>query len=519
VTESRSAQTIAAREWGKLMANQCILKFDHICKSFSSTKALVDISFEVNRGEVRGLIGENGSGKSTLSSIVSGTLQPDSGIMYFSGNTYKPVSVLDAANNGISMVVQERGTILGITVAANIFLGKEKLFLTGGLVNHKKMNSAAAAVLKDIGAQWISPDAMIDNISFEESKIVELARAMYSNPEILIIDETTTAISQQGRKILYSLVKRMKSQDKTVLFITHDLDELTQVCDTVTVMRDGHFIANLNQSEMEIDTLKELLVGREITGSFYRADYDGKINQDDVALKLESITLSDKIKDITLEAHRGEILGIGGLTDCGMHEIGRAMFGLTKPLSGSVTVLPSGKTINNPGTAIRNRVAYLSKNRDQEAILLQASIMDNICLPSLDRLKKLNFITRKSERQLAEKWAGKLNVKMSSLSEYCYSLSGGNKQKVVIAKWLGNDSEIFILDCPTRGIDIGVKSAIYRLMEQLKAEGKCLIMISEELPELIGMCDNIIIFKDGKISAELARGRDLTESGVIQYMI
>jgi len=501
------------------MSNQCILKFDQICKSFSSTKALTDISFEVNRGEVRGLIGENGSGKSTLSSIVAGTLQPDSGTMYFNGNAYRPFSVLDAANSGISMVVQERGTVLGITVASNIFLGKEKLFLTGGLVSHKKMNDAAASILKDIGAGWISPGAMIDAISFEESKIVELARAMYGDPEILIIDETTTAISQRGREILYSIVRRMKKQDKTVLFITHDLDELIKVCDTVTIMRDGRFIANLDQPEMKIGTLKELMVGREITGSFYRADYDGTINQEDVALRLEGVTLSDKIKNITMEAHRGEILGLGGLTDCGMHEIGRAMFGLAKPLAGSVNVLPSGRIVSSPGVAIKNRIGYLSKNRDREAILLQSSIQDNICLPSLDRLKKLNFITRNSERRLAGMWAGKLNVKMSSLSEYCSSLSGGNKQKVVIAKWLANDSEIFILDCPTRGIDIGVKSAIYRLMEQLKAEGKCLIMISEELPELIGMCDRIIIFKDGKISAELDRGRDLTESSIIQYMI
>jgi ribose transport system ATP-binding protein len=501
------------------MANPCILKFDHICKSFSSTKALADISFEVNRGEVRGLIGENGSGKSTLSSIVSGTLQPDSGTMYFQGDLYRPSSVLEAANSGISMVVQERGTIPGITVAANIFLGKEKLFLSGGLVSHKKMNDAAAKILADIGAQWIRPDTLIDDISFEESKIVELARAMYGKPEILIIDETTTAISQRGREILYALVKRMKSESKTVLFITHDLDELIQVCDTVTVMRDGRFIASLAKAEMKSDTLKRLMVGREITGSFYRADYDENAKFDDVALKLDHVTLDGKIRDISLEAHRGEILGIGGLTDCGMHEIGRAMFGLTKPLSGDVTVLPSGKAIANPRAAIRNRVGYLSKNRDQEAILLQTSILDNICLPSLDRLERAGFISRGSERSLAGKWAGELNVKMSSLSEYCSSLSGGNKQKVVIAKWLANDSEIFVLDCPTRGIDIGVKSAIYRLMEQLKAEGKCLIMISEELPELIGMCDNILILKDGRISARLARGRDLTESGVIQYMI
>lgn len=502
------------------MVNQCILRFDHICKSFSSTKALVDVSFEVNPGEVRGLIGENGSGKSTLSSIVSGTLQPDCGVMYFKGEIYKPVSVLDAAVQGISMVVQERGTILGVTVADNIFMGRERLFLEGGLVSRRKMDRAAAAILKEIGAEWIRPDIMINDISLEESKIVELARAMYSNPEVLIIDETTTAISQKGREILYALVKKMKFQGKTVLFITHDLDELVRVCDSVTVMRDGHFIANLDQAAMKnTDRLKELMVGREITGSFYRADYDGKIDESKVALKLENVTLSDTIRNISLEAHRGEILGIGGLTGCGMHEIGRAMFGLVHPVDGSIRVMSSGQVIRNPQVAIRNRIGYLSKNRDQEAILLQTSLLDNICLPSLDKLKKFSLISRKSERRLANKWAGELNVKMSSLSEYCSALSGGNKQKVVIAKWLANDSEIFILDCPTRGIDIGVKSAIYRLMEKLKAEGKCLIVISEELPELIGMCDNIIIFKDGKISARLSRSRDLSESDVIHYMI
>lgn len=502
------------------MENRCILRLDHICKSFSSTKALVDVSFEVNRGEVRGLVGENGSGKSTLSSIVSGALQPDSGAMYFKGQKFKPISALDAASCGISMVVQERGTILGVSVAENIFMGKEKLFLKGGLVSHKKMNHAAAAILKEIGAEWISPNVSINNISFEESKIVELAKAMYSNPDILIIDETTTAISQKGREILYAIVKKMKSRDKTVIFITHDLDELVQVCDSVTVMRDGHFIASLSADEMkDTDRLKKLMVGREITGSFYRADFDGEIDESNVALKLENVTLSDTIKNICLEAHRGEILGIGGLTGCGMHEIGRAMFGLVKPVSGSVKVMPSGQYIRNPRVAIRNRIGYLSKNREQEAILLQTSILDNICLPSLGKLEKYGFISRRSERKLAARWTGELDIKMSSLSEYCSALSGGNKQKVVIAKWLASESEIFILDCPTRGIDIGVKSSIYRLMEKLKAEGKCQIMISEELPELIGMCDNIIIFKDGKISAKLSRNRDLSESGIIRYMI
>ena len=500
------------------MKKEAILQVNGIYKSFGVVKALKDVSISFLPGEIHGLIGENGSGKSTLSSIISGIYSCNQGEMILDGKVYKPTSIMDGEKHGICMIVQEMGTIGGITVAANVFAGKEELFSRLGIVNRKAMNRAAQEALDKIGASYIKAENKIDEESFENRKIVEIARAMFNDVKVLIIDETTTALSQKGRELIYQIMDRLKDENKVVIFISHDLDELTEHCNTVTVLRDGVYIKTLHGEEIQPDVMRQLMIGREVQDNYYRDDYDDYRGGEDV-ITVENVCTEGGLKNVSFALKKGEILGIGGLTDSGMHDLGRTVFGLEKCEKGSVYLSSSSEKNQSPQKAIRHKIGYVSKNRDKESILNQSNIMDNICLPSYDKIKQGIYIAPKAEKNLAEQESNVLKIKMSSLKQLCGQLSGGNKQKVALAKWLGNDSDILILDCPTRGIDVGVKAAIYKLMDDYRKEGKSILMISEELPELIGMSDRILILKDGMISKEFDRSRDLTESEAIKYMI
>lgn len=499
------------------MSNEVLIKTNEIVKHFGLTHALNGISIEVRRGEIVGLIGENGSGKSTLSSIISGIYPPTSGSLELKGKPYKPADTVDAQRHGISMITQEMGTLSGIRVADNIFLGKEDFFARRGIVNRKKMYEAAREALGKIGISDIDPEAPIAKYSLEDRKLIEVVRGIYTDPEVFIVDETTTALSQKGREIIYKLIEKFREEDKAVIFISHDLDEIMQVCNKLIVLRDGDFIAQLSKEEFEENRIKELMVGRKLTGDYYRSDYDGSYGKD-VVLKADRIYAGHILQDISLELHKGEILGIGGLTDCGMHDLGKVLFGMEKPLYGSVT-LGDGKAVTGAKGAISNGIGYVSKNRDQEALILSASILDNTVLPSLNKIMRTGLIFRKDEKNFTDRQVEDLNIKCREIEQDVRDLSGGNKQKVVFGKWLGNESEIFILDCPTRGIDIGVKAFMYQLMYRLKKEGKSIIMISEELPELIGMSDRIMIMKDGKIQKTFNRSEELNESVLIKEMV
>ncbi|MCI9133100.1 MAG: sugar ABC transporter ATP-binding protein [Lachnospiraceae bacterium] len=498
------------------MGKEIILKCEHICKSFGVTKALADVPLEVSRGEIRGLIGENGSGKSTISSIVAGVQPYDSGSMTLNGEPFEPKTMIEAQKRGVAMVVQEMGTISGITVAANIFVGKEGRYVRNGILNVRRMNQDAQEILDKIGAGHIQASYFIDEFDFEDRKLVEIARAMFDEPQIFIVDETTTALSQKGRDIVYKIMRDLSVQNKAVLFISHDLDELMGICNAITVLRDGKFIATMTQEEMNIRQMRQFMVGREVSDNYYRSDHDGSFGEE-VVLRAEQIT-NGILENFSFELHKGEILGIGGLSEAGMHELGRAVFGADKVLTGKVTVA-DGTIISNPRIAIKKGIAYASKNRDKESIILTDTIGNNITLPSLPQLEKAFYISRKDEEKLAGDEIEKLSVKCQGPWQVVNELSGGNKQKVVFAKWIGNKSDILILDCPTRGIDIGVKEAMYKLMYQLKKEGKSIIMISEELPELLGMSDRVLILKEGKLSGTFERAQDPTESEVIHYMI
>ena len=503
------------------MSENLLLSARGVNKNFGATRALIDVDVDISLGEIRGLIGENGSGNSTFSSSVAGAQKEDSGTFILKGEEYHPRSMVDAQAHGISMIIQEMGTIGGISVAANIFAGRLEQFAKGGLLSWSKINAEADRVLRDIGAPEIRGSMMIDSLNFEDRKIVEIARAMSTNPDLLIIDETTTALATKGRRLIYSLIRRLNEENKAVLFISHDLDELMEVCNTITVLRDGVIIDTLDKSQMSVELMRRLMVGRDLVGSYYRDDFDGSCG-DEVVLRADHISLRNGFENVDVKLHRGEILGFGGLSDCGMHELGKVLYGIEKPLTGEVYVMKDGKkkNITDPVTAVSCNMAYVSKDRDKESVILSASIKNNIVLPSLRNLKKaFGYISRKSENDLTNKQIEVMSIKCRNGNQLVKELSGGNKQKVVFSKWLGTTSDVLILDCPTRGIDVGVKADMYKLIMELKRQGKAIIMISEELLELIGMSDRIMLFKDGKFTKELMRSESLSEKTVIEYII
>ena len=496
-----------------------ILEMKHIRKTFASTVALGDVDLNVYPGEIRGLIGENGSGKSTISSIAAGMQKADSGEMRYHGDSWNPVSMIDALSKGIGMIVQESGTIQGVSVAENLFLGETKQFPGPfGTIDRKAMNAKADEALQAIGVKNISGATPMGALDFQTRKLVEIAKVVMKDPEILVVDETTTALSQEGRSILYTLMKKLRDEGKAVLFISHDLDEIMEVCDTLTVLRDGAIIRHFTKDEFDADAIRTSMIGRELQGDYYRSDYTPS-HLEEVAVKAEHISLGEALQDVSITVYKGEIVGIGGLSHCGMHPLGKILFGAVKPDSGEV-VTGDGVKITSETVAMKQAFGYVSKDRDVESLSLTASIRDNIAIAGMEKYAVNNFLMLNSrEKVYVDKQISDLSIKCADRDQAVSQLSGGNKQKVVFGKWIGRGSEVLILDCPTRGVDIGVKRAMYQLMTELKNEGKSIVMISEEMPELMGMSDRLIIMKDGRITHEFARSTSLSDAELIQYMI
>lgn len=499
------------------MKKEIIIEVKHMDKIFGSTVALNDVSIEVRRGEIQGLIGENGSGKSTVTSIISGMQKANSGEMFFRGEKWEPSSMLMALEKGIGMIVQENGTVPGITVAENIFLGETDKFKGFGIVKRKEMILKAQQALDIIGASHIRADQIAGSLDMQDRKLIEIAKIMVKKPEVLVVDETTTALSQIGRDIIYRIMNQMKEENKAVIFISHDLDEIMQVCDSLTVLRDGKIIVTFAKEEFNEDLIKTSMIGREMQGDYYRSDYDGSYG-DEVVMEIQDANLSNQLKNFNLQIHKGEILGVGGLSHCGMHTLGKVLFGACKPSSGKVLI--RGRELKDETDAMKEQIGYAAKDRDTESLCLNASICDNIAIGGFNCFAFYNFLVfPRREKKYVQKQINDLSIKCAEMNQYVSALSGGNKQKVVFGKWMGRGSEILILDCPTRGVDIGVKQAMYQLMYQMKKEGKSIVIISEEMAELIGMADRLIVMKDGEIKKEFPRSSSLSESDIIQYMI
>lgn len=492
-----------------------LLRAEHIDKHFGVTHAVKDVSLDFDKGEIHALIGENGSGKSTFTNMLCGIYQMGEGKFTLDGKEVRPKNQVDANHEGISIIVQEMGTLSGLTVAENIFLGNEDQFVSKGVKNTAKMNKKAQEYLNEYGFERIIATSVIDHYNFEDRKLIEIVKATYFKPKVVVVDETTTALSQSGRDELFKHMRRLKDLGSCIIFISHDLEEILTLSDRISILRDGDFIKTVKADEVNEEELKKLMVGRELGDNYYRTDYDSYI-PNEVALSVKNVSVPGQLCDISFELHKGEILGIGGLSECGMHEVGKAVFGASYDRTGEV-VLSDQTKINDITTAINHSIAYASKDRDNESLVINDTIKDNITLPSMRDMG--TFLSDKKLNDFAEQYAKLMSVKMVNVDQFVSNLSGGNKQKVVLARWIGKQSDIVVLDSPTRGIDVKVKADIYALMDRMRREGKAILMISEEIMELIGMSDRIFIMKDGKINGEFERTPDLAEETLIEKMI
>ena len=484
---------------------EILLRAENIDKHFGITHALDNVSFTFNKGEIHALIGENGSGKSTLTSCLTGIYQKDSGKFILEGKEITATNQVEANHQGVAIIVQEIGTLSGLTVAENIFLGNEDQFTKCGIKNTAAMNKKAQEYLDSYGFNYIDATKVIDDYNFEDRKLVEIVKSTYFNPKVLVVEE------------LFKVMHKVRDTGNCVIFISHDLEEVIEQSDNIGVLRDGVKIGSITKEEATPDRLKALMVGREIGDSYYRTDYGEKVS-DEVVLSAKNVTVKGQIENLNLDLHKGEILGIGGLSECGMHEVGKALFGASYFRQGSVT-LGDGTPINSIPDAIKHSIAYASKDRDNESLVINDTIGDNICLPSLEDLKTHGFLRAKTMNEFANKFAKQMSTKMTGVDQFVSALSGGNKQKVVLARWVGKDSDLIILDSPTRGIDVKVKADIYAMMDDMRKRGKSIIMISEEIMELLGMADRILIMMHGKINGEFLRSPDLKDTDLIDNMI
>ena len=481
-----------------------LLELRNITKRFVGVLALDNVSFDIGRGEVHIVIGENGAGKSTLCKIIMGIYTRSSGTMKFDGKEYDPKSVTDAQNSGINMIHQELNLLQNRTVAQNIYLGREPLTRLH-TIDVKRMNRDCAELLASLELDSIRPEMKVSSLSIAQQQMVEVAKALSQNSKLLIMDEPTSSLTEREIQVLFRLTRRLVAQGVSVVYISHRMPELKEIGDVVTVMRDGGYVGTYNIREMELDELIRLMVGRQITDMYHR-----NFNPPgETLLKLTGFT-GLRFRNVDFEAHRGEIVGIAGLVGAGRTELMLSLFGYDVIEGGSLSI--AGKSIPtrgwNPQKAIDHSAALLPEDRKDLGLILGMPISANIIQSSFKKYFRGGLIRRRAECEQAEKYVKKLRIATPSIRQLVGNLSGGNQQKVVLAKWLCTDSDIIIFDEPTRGIDIGAKSEIYSLMDELAGSGKCIIMISSELAEIVNLSDRVYVMKDGEMVGELRRGRD-----------
>jgi ribose transport system ATP-binding protein len=475
-----------------------ILEFSGINKTFPGVKALDDVSFKVRRGDVHALVGENGAGKSTLLKILNGNYSKDSGKIIIDLKEVEIPDPVKAREKGISIIFQELNLIPHLSVAENIYLGRLHAAGNGGkIIDWKGLNRASAEILKKIGYD-INPRALTEGLSVAEKQMVEIAKALSFDSKIILMDEPSATLTQNELQKLFAVIKDLKSKGVTVIYISHRLEEIFEICSTVTVMRDGKVVDTTSVTETTKNDIIKKMVGREVSATYPRRQV--KIGEE--VMKVKQLS-SEKVKDISFSLNRGEILGVAGLVGAGRTEMVRALFGVDYTTKSEIYINGKRVRINSPAEAMKNGMAYLTEDRKSEGLILEFTVRQNISMASIKKLIHKVFVNKRKEVELAYYYIENLSIKTPSIEQKVLNLSGGNQQKIVIGKWLGTDADIFIMDEPTRGIDVGSKHEIYELMNRFVNEGKGIIFISSELPEIIGMSDRVLVMRDGRIKAEL----------------
>ncbi len=478
------------------MPNDIILTMRGIRKSFPGVVALAGVDFEVASGEVHVLLGENGAGKSTLVNILSGACRKDSGEIRLAG---RPVEIKNPRHSrelGISIIYQEFNLIPGLSAGENIFLGHEPANFAG-LIAHRQIHAEASRLLRELGVD-LDPRTPVRRLGVAQQQMVEIAKALSVEAKVLIMDEPTSALTDREIRELFAVIRRLQAKGVAIIYISHRLAELFEVGDRVTVLRDGRHVATEDISAVTPAQLVRLMANRALAEHFPKQ----KVPAGEELLRVEQLSRGRVLRDLSFSLRRGEVLGLAGLLGSGRTELARVLFGVECSTAGTISIKGRPVRINSPAAAIKLGLGYLTADRQAQGLVPILSLQENLSLPNLGRLARLGVVNRRAETALARRFVAELRIKTPGLWQKVMYLSGGNQQKVVLSKWLAGEAEIFICDEPTRGLDVAAKVEIYQLMNRLTARGAGIIMISSELPEILGMSDRILEMHQGRLTAE-----------------
>lgn len=492
------------------MNREYILQMENITKEFPGVKALDNVQLKVKKGTVHALMGENGAGKSTLMKILKGLYTPDSGRIIFNGEELKLTSVKQALDKGISMIHQELSPIPHMTVAENIFLGREPSYGFMGWVKSKELEEKTRKLLKKLEID-IDPRAKMAELSIASTQMVEIAKAISYQSKLIIMDEPTSAITEKEVNHLFKIIRSLKKEGVSIIYITHKMDELSQITDEFTVLRDGKYIGTMPSEHISKEQLIEMMVGRELNQVFHKKPAEIK----EVVLSVRNVSKKGVFENVSFEVRKGEIFGIAGLMGSRRTEVLESIFGITPIDSGEVYVKGEKKVIRSPRDAIKSGIGLLTEDRKSTGLFLPLSVQDNMITVNIEQYIKGGFLNQRKIQSDCKKQNEQLAIKTPSLNQTIKYLSGGNQQKALIARWLLRDPDILFLDEPTRGIDVGAKSEIYNLIFELAKKGKAIVVISSELPEILGLSDRILVMYDGRKMGELKR-EEATQEKILQ---
>lgn len=488
-----------------------ILQMKDIIKVFPGVKALDGVNLELHTGSVMALLGENGAGKSTLMKILSGVYKKDGGEIYYEGKLEDIKGPKDAQGKGIAIIHQELNLIPHLTIGENIFLGREPKTAFGN-INWSKLYRESDELLKKLNVNRSSKE-LLGSLSLGQQQMIEIAKALSLNAKIIIMDEPTDALTDKETKSLFEVINELKKDGKAIVYISHRLKEIFEICDDITVLRDGKYVGEEKVTNLTEDKIIEMMVGRKLTEQFPRTDT--KIG--DVVLEVKNLS-NEYINNISFNVKSGEILGIAGLMGCGRTELAKTIYGHIKKQSGEIYI--NGNNIENKSAkdGLYNGIAYVSEDRKGDGLILGLSVKENMTISSLDKLISTGRIDKTKENKEVKDYIGKMNIKTPSQNQIIKNLSGGNQQKVAIGKALMTNPKVLILDEPTRGVDVGAKKEIYDLINEFKKEGKAVIMISSEMPEILGISDRVLVLSEGKISGEFDI-KDATQENIMKSAV
>ncbi|MGV8981465.1 sugar ABC transporter ATP-binding protein [Clostridium sp.] len=494
-----------------------LLRMENIDKTFPGVKALSQVNLVLRKGELNALVGENGAGKSTLMKVLAGVHQKDNGKIFIEGSEIQNLSPDIALKMGISIVYQELNLFNDLTVAENIFIKREKM--SKGMkfvINDKGQRERAAELLDSLNLK-INPDEKVANLSIAEQQMVEIAKSLLVNCKILVLDEPTAALTENEIENLFRVIKELKEKGVGIVYISHRLEELERICDTVTILRDGNFIKSCPYKDLSMKDMISLMVGREMKNKFPTAKYKASEKKEPI-LEIKQVKRGNKLNVENVKLYKNEILGLYGLMGSGRTELARVLFSADK--ADVVEFKIDGKDVKARSihAAMHRGIAYLTEDRKKEGLALGQSVEYNINLANLSKISKYQVVNVKKARENAESYIDGLTIKTPSMEQLVKNLSGGNQQKIIIAKWLSRNPKLLIFDEPTRGIDVGAKYEVYELMQRLVEDGIGVIMISSELPEIIGISDRVLIMREGSISGELEK-KDYSEDKILSYAI